>query len=68
MSKSGAKDTPHTTRTGEGTLIKWPDGSVTDIRVENHSLPGSQGKPVPHGNVEHTTPNGDQVIDKHITQ
>lgn len=64
--ESGASVTPHPTKTGEGTLIKWPDGSTTDIRVENHPLPGSKGKPVQHGNVDHWDPDGNKVIDRHI--
>lgn len=63
---AGATVTPHPTRTGEGTLIKWPDGSVTDIRVENHPIPGSKGQPVRHGNVDHWDPNGNKVTGKHI--
>ena len=66
VGQSGAQVKPHKTKTGEGTLIKWPDGSTTDTRVENHPIPGSKGQPVKHGNVEHWDPDGNQVIDRHI--
>jgi RHS repeat-associated protein len=64
VDQAGGKVTPHRTKTGEGATIKWPDGSHTDIRVESHPLPGSQGHPVPHGNVD--TNDGKRIKKKHI--
>lgn len=55
---AGAKVIPNKTKTGEGVLIKWPDGDNTHIRVENHPIPGSGGQPVEHGNVETRGPDG----------
>jgi hypothetical protein len=55
---TGARVFPGKTKTGEGVLIKWPDGDNTHIRVENHPLKGSGGKPVEHGNVETRGPDG----------
>lgn len=56
---TGARVIPNKTKTGEGVLIRWPDGDNTHIRVENHPLKGSGGKPVEHGNVETRGPNGE---------
>ena len=66
VNDAGGIVTPHPTRTGEGATIKWPDGSVTDVRVENHPIPGSKGQPVKHGNVETWDAQGNKVGNKHI--
>lgn len=63
---AGATVKPHPTKTGEGATIKWPDGSVSDVRVEKHPIPGSKGQPVPHGNLDHWDEDGNRVIKKHI--
>lgn len=56
---SGASVKPHPTKTGEGAAIDFHDGTVIDVRVENHPPYG------PHGNVQRWE-HGKEVENKHV--
>jgi hypothetical protein len=60
VSNLGGKVTPHPTKTGEGVVIDFGNGTVVDIRVENHPPLGH------HGNVQ-VWKDGDEVSNSHVT-
>ena len=61
LEEAGAKVKWHPTKTGEGVAIDFGEGTMADVRVENHPPLG------PHGNVQ-VWKNGVQVQNTHITQ
>jgi hypothetical protein len=56
----GGKATPHPTKTGEGVVIDFGDGTKIDVRVENHPPLGH------HGNVQ-VWEGGKEVGNSHVT-